>query len=429
MDNEIDVLGYYQNGEFHQLPFGYVIVGEGALSVVDGKVCTDAAEVKGNGWRMLEPAVILDEPYLKEYGWQCSVNDGTTELYEWLYRCFAEGFSVPYRTIAVDGVEHRFDTELTKRNTEWYVRFMGGLRTPEQNLIDNGVTSDQASYFCIPLIQFGNMEEQQIINAFARVRNDNPKLCCPPIGPNALTKDENGKVIYAQCIFQTEATIKGIDALIKQATIEVDDLVADTLNINIGDSLDESQKKKVAKVIHDYIVIKSEPAISGATAGNWKINPWRATLYGVLDPNQRALCDGYAQAFNFFARMYGILALIMTGKVYVENDDGLLEAVGGHAWNTVCFTADYGTYPTNSAEWTAIDAFWDEPLHEENLGMGKPGGKVFWKYFCKPSNIFIKPVGSEYSRLIETDTSYGNYPFDGEPIAVYSDHCLNEYEW
>ncbi len=387
------------------------------LSVVDGKICCNAIEVGGDGWKQVEPAAAIDAPYLKEYGYSLAKQDGTAELYEWIYRCVKEGFSVPYRTIEVDGVEHSFETELTKYDKAWADRFVAG--DPEFSLQVLGVTRDDASFLCIPLIQFG-IKADKAVRVFERVRNDNPELCCPPLN-GAFMLVENDLVTYAFVVFQSEETVAEIQSLIEKASGEIDAQVqalSETPNTS-------AWREAVALIIHDYIVTNANPTVEGA-AGNRMIAPWKASAYSVLDKEQQALCDGYTQAFNLFARKYGIVSIVMTGSVYKNG-----AYAGDHAWNAVNLYETYDTVfdgekwlETEPDNWSPIDVYWDEPLHETAAIGGTVEGSpdVLHKYFGSPGNVncttgTLNGVSVTWTREHTTTTGYGEYPFDGTPSA------------
>lgn len=400
--------------------------GGGALSVIDGRVCCKAMQVVGDGWKQLEPAMPLDAPYVKEYGYYLTTQDGTAELYKWVYRCIKEGFSVPYRTIAyTDGTVEVYETELTKYSEP----FMAD--DPELGLDAAGVSRDEASYLCVPVAQFG-ITSEELKRVFDRVRNDNPALCCPPLSDVFIAKNEE-KALFAFPMFQTEKTIEKINALIEKASNEIDAEVKTLSSLALKPNT-PNWRAAVAKIIHDYIVIRANPALVPGAEGNWQITVWQGSAYAVLDNNygtgdpnagQRALCDGYSQAFNLLARKFGIVSLVATGVVSKNGTEA-----GGHAWVVANFYESYDTVrdedgkwlETEADSWTPIDVYWDEPLHEKVKNGGAVSGNpaVIWKYFCNPKNVMSTSgvLGGEnvtWTREYGTTTGYGDYPFAGTP--------------
>lgn len=77
------------------------------------------------------------------------------------------------------------------------------------------------------------------------------------------------------------------------------------------------------------------------------------TAYGALvaDSNglaNRAVCDGYAKAFQHFLQQAGISAAVVTGEA--NSDSGTLSEQGSHAWNIVEL----------DGEWYEVDSCWDD---------------------------------------------------------------------
>ena len=406
---------YFKDGEWHA--FAPAAAGANALTVIDGKVCT-STDVVGvlPEWKQLEAASKIDAPYLNEWGWKCAVKDGTTELYKWLYRCMKEGFRVPYRTIVVGGVEHRFETELTERNKEWLDLATQNGRTPFDDIALEGGDRSEATAFCIPLVQFGHMEDQALLHGITRVAFDNPSFCFPAASADCIIRDDNGTAMYYWSIYRTEKAAEKNAAMIKQAKASIDKYV----QMRAADPSPEMQKhnkKRTAEIIHDYIVMHGN-RYTDLQGGAYTPRYLQPTMIAAIDPSRRAVCDGYTQAFNYFARSYGINSIAMTAKMY--DKDGVDH--GGHIWNVVNF-GEYGDYSDDPAAWSPIDVFWDDT-----------DGGIRWDYFGNPTNIF-DPDG-EYVRMIEKSTSYGAYPFDNAdgstPEPSLSILGLNEngdYDW
>ncbi|MCR5302174.1 MAG: hypothetical protein K6E49_07005 [Lachnospiraceae bacterium] len=86
------------------------------------------------------------------------------------------------------------------------------------------------------------------------------------------------------------------------------------------------------------------------------------TAYGALVADSsglanRAVCDGYAKAFQYLLRQAGINAAVVTGEA--DSDSGTLSEQGPHAWNIVELDGD----------WYEVDSCWDDidpPPGEEN---------------------------------------------------------------
>ncbi len=425
---EADILKLRVNVDQNALHISVIEDGvHAALVVVDSRVCNVSTVAGGESWHQVEAAAKMDEPYLNEWGWKCAVADGTTEVYRWLYRCMKEGFRVPYRTIVVDGTEHYFETELTERNKEWF----DNLASNPFDYIKNNLSDrSEATCFCIPLVQFGDMSDEELKYAITRVAFDNPAFCFPPVSSVIIVRNGDDKAMYCWCIYRTEATAQKTAVLIDKATKSIDKYVQQ-MAANPDPAFEYHNKRSTAEIIHDYIVLNAN--LRTGPDGEYTPNYIMPTMLAAIDPNRRAACDGYTQAFNYFVRLYGINSIAMSADIY-HLVDGAYEAEGGHIWNIVNF-GKYGVYSDDPAQWSPIDVYWDEPLHEEKIRPTRtdlPTGKVWWEYCGNPDNVFKE----DWRRTIEKTTTYGKYPFDNAdgstPQPSMRLEGLNEsedYDW
>ena len=77
--------------------------------------------------------------------------------------------------------------------------------------------------------------------------------------------------------------------------------------------------------------------------------------YGALI-KKRAVCSGYAKAFDLLAKSCGLLTNIVTGTaINSQNLDG------PHAWNQICF----------DNEWYNVDVAWEDPFTNVKLGFNQ----------------------------------------------------------
>lgn len=370
------------------------------VTVVDGAICSkvDKVELSGSTWRQIEPAAKLDEPYLNEWGWKCASNDGTQDLYRWVYRCMYEGFDVPERTIKIG------DTE------------------PVTYRVDAGahavanINSEGARILRIPLAQF-SVDDITINRTLARVKEDNPLLCCP-FGGATFETDADGRIVAVVGIAaESDRRAEMREVCMENAKL-VQDKVHELYGVSQGDVLSVTQKMKVAKVIHDYLILH------GLVENKRKLNAlWLTGMTAVFDDRYNGYCADYTQAFNYVARLYGMEAIYGSGMAYIDiNRDG--DRVdygenGSHAWVMLRISDEaYGTYPSEPEKWTMVDVLWDEPLHEAKIGGDPERNDILWKYFMDLSKIIPNETDEQYShayREIGTDTGYGAYPFEGLP--------------
>ena len=77
--------------------------------------------------------------------------------------------------------------------------------------------------------------------------------------------------------------------------------------------------------------------------------------YGAL-VNKKAVCSGYAKAFDLLAKSCGLLTNIVTGTaINSQNLDG------PHAWNQICL----------DGEWYNVDVTWEDPFTNVKLGFDR----------------------------------------------------------
>ncbi len=458
---------YRKNGVWHEL--GGKANGPGALAVQNGLICTPMSDetsivggvnASGCAWYALEhtaevmaigeeiPEAVayaqMDEPYLKEWGWQCclkeTLNGDKTamELYRWLYRCIKQRYSIVSRTIVIvgkDGVKRAY-----------------ACATNGGEAVMNGNSVDGMYYLNIPLVQFPNLTQQRLKNMLYRVKEDNPDLLYTRM-PNTsfLLHDYEGD-IYGMgvdggysCVYSMEVSNERADEMMETVNAAVNTIkekLAQVHGIAVGQSLSVAQKVTVAKVIHDYICTfaHGQYEAEGQDASNY----WTSILYSVFDPELKSRCSGYTQAFNYVARMYGIESIYMSGIGYLDtNSDGDYADYGengGHAWVAVRLSDEpYGTYPSDASKWSCIDLYWDEPTHEAVVsGVAQSRDDVIWDYFLNINRIFPAVGSDSYKRahrMITKTSGYGAYPterFDGTIVQpslnMPYDGDTNEWE-
>lgn len=408
-----------------------------AIVAFNGVPCSKVQliQVGGENWRQEALAEQMDEPYLSEWGWKCCVEDGTTELYQWLYRCIKESFSVDHRSIIVtdtDGNETAYTCVIDGgSDLITAVETATGRDAPDNLLAE----TPDARILKIPVPQFSAVAVDTLRHVCNRVMLDNPELCCP-IYPSATVVDgedvlfvpidyEDDGCKYIYTVMPTETMRRKMVDRMRAAAEMIKDKVYYLYGIMPGDELTANQIKCVSKVIHDYIILHGNPACSK----RGELVPyWSAMAYAALDGDLRANCSGYTQAFNYVARMYGIVAIYMSGQGYFDKDgDGTAAGQGesgGHAWTAIQLTGD--TYSADPADWTCIDVYWDEPEHETSIGEVPNRSDVIWRYFMDAGEIFSAGYPTHE---ITNASGYGSYPMVGNPTGSYPYEGDNIYFW
>ncbi len=140
--------------------------------------------------------------------------------------------------------------------------------------------------------------------------------------------------------------------------------VADIAADIISDDMTEYDK---VKAIHDYIVINVDYDYDNLLADTVPESSY--TAEGALLTG-RAVCEGYARAFDELCEYAGVESLFVHGTA----DNG--KQVQSHAWNQVKI----------NGIWYNIDVTWDDPIIDEsdNLTLNN----VFYTYFLVPDEGF-----------------------------------------
>lgn len=117
-----------------------------------------------------------------------------------------------------------------------------------------------------------------------------------------------------------------------------------------------TEEEKV-KAVHDWLVKNV-----AYDYDNYVLKTIPNSSYGIAGPilYGKAVCQGYAEAFEYFMDVLGIECEMVTGTA--DNGSGIWT---GHAWNKVKL----------NESWYYIDVTWNDPLPDR-------GANVYWyKYY------------------------------------------------
>ncbi|MCR4588458.1 MAG: hypothetical protein K5682_08635 [Lachnospiraceae bacterium] len=116
--------------------------------------------------------------------------------------------------------------------------------------------------------------------------------------------------------------------------------IYDTIPTICNDGMTDEMK---ARAVHDFLANTCQYDVDNYYAGtipNRSYHPEGPMLYHV------AVCQGYAEAYDYFLGLMGIECTICTGRAY----NG--QSVGAHAWNRVTLNGNY----------YYVDVTWDDPV-------------------------------------------------------------------
>ena len=158
------------------------------------------------------------------------------------------------------------------------------------------------------------------------------------------------------------------------------------------------EKKKIAKVIHDYLVTHNSYAHSSTPLLDQTMYP--ALSNGVETP----VCASYAHAFYWCCQRFGILCLIVTGY-----------AGENHMWNMITYQPFHLRmnldYISQKQFWQEVDVTWDDQLFT--------GGTVIsdfcsWEFFNVTTDYMKSENAGERYRFYSDlgYTWFGPYTYD-----------------
>ncbi len=156
--------------------------------------------------------------------------------------------------------------------------------------------------------------------------------------------------------------------------------------IKLSDMLELEGKSEIEiiKTAHDHLInnTRYDDPIGQDENGNILYSNESHTPYGLL-LNQRAVCDGYADAFLILMRLNDIECITVTG-----NADG-----ESHAWNQVKV----------DGSWYNVDVTWDDPISVDSSG--KRVDVIRYNYFMINDEILWRTHAPKcgYSKLCVSD--------------------------
>ena len=160
-----------------------------------------------------------------------------------------------------------------------------------------------------------------------------------------------------------------------------------------------AEKSDVDKMLRLYeLIIQNTEYERNAPNAMGNYYEYAYGLEGVM-LKHRAVCSGYAKAFQYFASKHNLLCTIVTGQTKRER----------HAWNLVNLYGDY----------YYIDVTWGDPIFSNT---NKDPNYISYDYFCITTADLREshqPV-FDYPMPMCTATKYNYYEYFGLKEMVYS---------
>ena len=168
-------------------------------------------------------------------------------------------------------------------------------------------------------------------------------------------------------------------------------------------------KKRIGKVIHDYIINHSNYSFRN-TETNQTAYP--ALSEGEADP----VCASYAQAFCYCCNKFGILSTAVLGLGDAQDTSAY------HEWAMVNYTthnigANENPWDSslNSDEWQDIDVTWDDPVWDDVNYTNMYPDFISWWFFNKTTEYFInfkhiRKLTNPSNGTTDCNSVYVSYP-------------------
>lgn len=150
----------------------------------------------------------------------------------------------------------------------------------------------------------------------------------------------------------------------------------------------EQEKLKIAKVIHDWIVLHNNYAYSS-------VEHLDQTMYPALSNGaETPVCASYAHAFQYCCERWGIVNGVVTG-----------DAGEAHMWSIISYQTTPSTNPTffTANRWQECDVTWDDPT-------GAPSTYCTWEHFnITTAVISTKPSSGRVRNAVNSASAYPSY--------------------
>ncbi|MCI8272985.1 MAG: hypothetical protein HFJ55_02750 [Clostridia bacterium] len=154
------------------------------------------------------------------------------------------------------------------------------------------------------------------------------------------------------------------DGFLSKSDVDAALLQIETIKNQILSKANGKSDYEKVKLVHDYLVetIDYETTISQDNIYD---------MYGAL-VYKKAVCEGYAKAFQYFMNELKVDNVIVIGQGTNSNNE-----TESHAWN----------YVKLNENWYAVDTTWDDPVV---IGGGKQSQQSKYQYFLKGLTTFNK---------------------------------------
>ena len=175
------------------------------------------------------------------------------------------------------------------------------------------------------------------------------------------------KILFTICFtlnifintFATAVTTFGINSLLVETYLaedesqndEIKTIVSVFMNNYITSTMSDFEKEiQIIKYLVQNVEYDTNELLNNSIAIN---DSYKA--YGAL-VNHKAVCSGYAKAFDLLAKECGLLSIVVTGDAINSEMQN-----GAHAWNQICF----------DGEWYNVDVTFEDPITNIDVGFNQ----------------------------------------------------------
>ena len=221
--------------------------------------------------------------------------------------------------------------------------------------------------------------EQELVSAYTQLLRDYPEFFWVWESYTIYTSDDGTVSCFCpELTMDVDKARQAQEVVLREAEKIVE----------AASSLEHPYEK--ALFIHDYIVNSIDYDTDALK--NDILFREASTIYGVLI-NKKAICSGYAKAYQYLLELCGVNAICVGGYAITDNSNQ------AHMWNIIQLDQEY----------YHVDVTWDDPV-VENTAYAAPS----YAYFCLTTNEILQDHTIDHGQNIPdcTATKYNYYIYN-----------------
>lgn len=351
-----------------------------------------------NEHALVQSGVLVYKPYINQWGFHQSKTINEIKLYDWVYKCLVDGFSVQTRVI--NGKTYILDggnTGTLGEEIHWLIIPMRQFNIPSEK-DENGNTIDK---------------NKTAFNVVSRVCTDNQELLiyAPPADYYSVVNDDEYVDYYKlQFPFDQEDLIKKRKEILTTIS-EIDLYVISKTGFSVlNKPTTNIEKVEVISALHDWILENVSNNTVYENSNYWTHNAYNCLKSLSNETDVRTTdCSGFASAYQMLCQRYGVNCIQVIGGAGSGNGGATTTKIN-HSWNILSLELPIGKYDSDVSKWYAVDLRFDEYVKD---GKVKTNGVIVTdtrRYFMTKNiysdttNTTIK--GRDYRQRANNDIGY-----------------------